>query len=180
MGNRRARSGICPSRMVSPTSKNWPSLAVLLLLASFAARGEDHASFAISTGQLGLRKEIPHALGIDLQVRSPWRWNLIRPIAGVLTSSSGGAYLYSGIVVEVPLPGGLRLSPGFAPGVVLASGDRDLGSPIEFRSSIEISLEPMERLRLGLGLTHISNARLSQHNPGVELLTFSVAVPVGR
>ncbi|HEY6909172.1 MAG TPA: acyloxyacyl hydrolase [Myxococcales bacterium] len=158
----------------------WPLLAALLLLAPFRASGEDLLSFAVSTGQLGLRKEIPHALGIDVQVRSPWRWKLIRPLAGVLTSSSGGAYVYSGIVVDIPLPGGLRLSPGFAPGVVLAKGDRELGSPIEFRSSLEISLAPSERLRLGLGLTHISNARLSQHNPGMELLTFSLAIPVGK
>lgn len=165
--------------MVSPASRIWPC-AVLLLLASSRASGEDLTSFAVSTGQLGLRKEIPHALGIDVQVRSPWQWKLIRPIAGVLTSSRGGAYLYSGVVVEIPLPGGLRISPGFAPGLVVAEGDRDLGSPIEFRSSLEISLAPAERLRLGLALTHISNARLSQHNPGVELLTFSVALPLGR
>lgn len=168
------------SRMVSPASKIRPLLPVLLLLASFAASGEEPGSFAVSTGQLGLRREIPHALGIDVQLRTPWRWGLIRPIAGVLTSSSGGAYLYSGIVVEVPLPGGLRLSPGFAPGVVVATADRDLGSPVEFRSSIELSFAPVDRLRLGLGLTHISNAHLSQHNPGVELLTFSVALPLGR
>jgi hypothetical protein len=165
--------------MVSP-SQIRPCLAVLLLLASFRASGEDLASFAVSTGQLGLRREIPHALGIDVQVRSPWQWKSIRPLAGVLTSSSGGAYLYTGIVADIPLPGGLRLSPGFAPGVVIATGDRDLGSPIEFRSSIELSLAPVDRLRLGLGLTHISNAHLSQHNPGVELLTFSVALPLGR
>jgi lipid A 3-O-deacylase len=160
--------------------KTCPWLAVLVVVSSFAARGEDVASFAVSTGQLGLRKEIPHALGIDIQIRSPWRWSVIRPIAGVLTSSTGGAYIYSGVAAEVPLPGGLRLTPGFAPGVVLATGDRDLGSPIEFRSSIELSFAPAGSLRLGLGLTHISNARLSQHNPGVELLTFSVAVPSGQ
>ena len=166
--------------MVSSHSRVWPCLAVLLLLAPFRASGENLMSFAVSTGQLGLRREIPHALGIDVQVRSPWQWKSIRPLAGVLTSSSGGAYLYSGIVVDIPLPGGLRLSPAFAPGVVLAAGDRDLGSPVEFRSSLELSFAPMERLRVGLGLTHISNARLSQHNPGVELLTFSVAVPLGH
>ncbi len=166
--------------MASPSSKWWRSLGLLLLLASFAASAEGVTSLAVSTGQLGLRRDVPHALGIEVQVRSPWRWSLIRPIAGVLTSSSGGAYLYSGVAVEVPLPGGFRLTPGFAPGVVLASGDRDLGSPVEFRSSIELSFAPSNALRLGLGLSHISNARLSQHNPGVEVLTFSLAVPFGK
>jgi lipid A 3-O-deacylase PagL len=166
--------------MASPSSKTWPSLALLLLFASFAARAEGVTSLAVSTGELGLRREVPHALGIEMQVRAPWSWSVIRPVAGVLTSSSGGAYLYSGVAIEIPLPGGLRLTPGFAPGVVLASGDRDLGSPIEFRSSIELSFAPTDALRLGLGLSHISNARLSQHNPGVEVLSFSLAVPFGK
>jgi len=156
------------------------SAAVPLLLAAFGASGEVGTSVAVSTGQLGMRKEIPHALGIDVQLRPPWHWYLVRPVAGVLTSSNGGAYVYSGIAIEIPLPAGFQLTPGFAPGVVLASGGRDLGSPIEFRSSIELSFAPAEPVRLGVGFSHISNAGLTQHNPGVELLTFSVAIPAGR
>jgi lipid A 3-O-deacylase len=150
--------------------------AGLLLLGPLQARAEPPLSLAIGTGQYGMRKEIPHALGIELQVRSPWRWNLIRPVAGILTSSSGGAYLYSGFVIEVPLPGGLQLNPGFAPGVVLASAG-DLGSPIEFRSSLEISFSPADAFRIGVSFSHISNAGLGDHNPGVEVLMLSLAFP---
>src|SRR5438105_10559007 len=100
--------------------------AVVLLLASFAARGEAGPSIVFASGQLGMRRVVPHALGIEIQGRAPWRWNVIRMVTGVLTSSRGGAYLYSGVVAELPLPAGFQLSPGFAPGVVLASGDRDL------------------------------------------------------
>jgi hypothetical protein len=156
------------------------SAAVPLLLAAFGASAEGVTSFAISTGQLGMRKEIPHAVGIDVQVRPPWHWYVVRPVAGVLTSSNGGAYVYSGIAFELPLPAGFQLTPGFAPGVVIASGGRDLGSPIEFRSSIELSFAPVDRVRLGIGFSHISNARLADHNPGVELLTFGIAIPAGR
>jgi len=67
-----------------------------------------------------------------------------------------------------------------APGVVLASGNRDLGSPIEFRSSLEVSFVPVQPLRFGIALSHVSNGRLGQHNPGVETLTFNVAIPLKR
>lgn len=152
--------------------------AALLLLASLGARAEEMPPFVIATGQLGMRKEIPHALAIDVQVRPFLRWSLMRPVAGVLTSSKGGAYLYSGIALDVPLGGTFVISPGFAPGIVLASGDRDLGSRVEFRSSIELSLAPVESLRLGITFSHISNARLAEHNPGVEVLTLSLGLPV--
>jgi len=161
------------------SSRAWlPGL--LLLLAASGARAETDTSLVVATGQLGMRKEIRHALGIDVQVRSPWRWELLRPIGGVLTSSNGGAYLYSGIVADVPLPGTFRLSPGFAPGVVLAKGGCDLGSPIEFRSSVELSVNPVDFLRFGVAFSHISNGRLGERNPGVELLMFSIAIPARR
>jgi hypothetical protein len=130
-------------------------------------------------GQYGLRKEIPHALGIEMEVRPPWRWTVFRPVAGLLTTTRGTAFLYSGVAIEIPLPGGLRLTPGFAPGVLLARGDGDLGSRLEFRSSLELSIAPVEAVRLGIGFSHISNAHLADHNPGVEVFTVKIAVPAG-
>lgn len=156
------------------------SYLVLLLLAPFAARAEALPTVSIATGQLGMRKEIPHALAIDVQVAGPWRWTVLRPVAGVLTSSNGGAYLYSGIAAEIPLTGSLQLRPGFAPGVVLASADRELGSRLEFRSSLELSVAPVDSMRMGLSLSHISNAGFGYRNPGVEILTFNIAFRARR
>jgi len=149
-------------------------IAIVMALASIGARGAELPTVVVSTGQLGMRKEIAHALAIDVQVRPPWQWNLLLPVAGVLTSSKGGAYLYTGVAAEIPLGGSVLLSPCFAPGVVLASADRDLGYPIEFRSALELSASILS-VRMGLSVSHISNARLGSHNPGVEVLTFSVS-----
>ncbi len=153
--------------------------AGLLLLGSMAAQADSIPSFGIASGQYGFRNEIPHSLGIDLQVRAPWSWKLFRPVAGLLVNSTGGAYLYSGIVLDVPLPGRVHLTPGFAPGVILSRGDGDLGSRVEFRSSLEVSYSPVDALRIAVAFSHISNARLTQHNPGVEVLTLGVVFPAG-
>jgi hypothetical protein len=156
------------------SSRRYAAL-LLLLLAPFAARADAIPTVSIATGQLGMRKEIPHALAIDVQVAGPWRWTVLRPVGGVLTSSKGGAYVYSGIAAEIPVTGSLQLRPGFAPGIVLANADRELGSRIEFRSSMELSIAPVESMRLGLALSHISNAGFGYRNPGVEILTFNIA-----
>jgi hypothetical protein len=156
-------------------SSSLSVVLAVLLVAPFAARAEAIPTVSIAAGQLGMRKEIPHALAIDLQVDGPWRWSVVRPVAGVLTSSKGGAYVYSGVTAEIPLTRTLQLKPGFAPGVVLAAADRDLGSRIEFRSSIELSVATVESMRMGFALSHISNARLGYRNPGVEILTFDIA-----
>ena len=151
--------------------------AGLLLAGTFAARAEPATSIVVATGQYGMRKEVPHAIGFDLQIRTPWRWTVFRPIAGALTSSGGGTFLYTGVMADFDLPLGLRLSPGFAPSIALARATGDLGFPVEFRSSLELSIAAGDRLRVGVGFSHISNARLGDRNPGVELLMLVLAFP---
>jgi len=145
-----------------------------VLVAGASARG-DGGAVAIATGQYGMRKEIPHSVGMELELRTPWRWTIVRPVTGLLTTSGGVVYVYSGIAFEIPITGSWRVTPSFAPGVVLARGDGDLGSAIEFRSSLELSAAPGGSVRVGLGFSHISNAHLGTRNPGVEVLTLRLA-----
>jgi len=147
-------------------------------MGSMGARAEEPVtSLAISTGQYGMRKEVPHGVGLGVELRSPWRWSLFRPLAGVLTSSGGGTFLYSGVLVDIDLPLRFRLSPGFAPGIALAGAGSDLGFPVEFRSSVELSVAVGYRIRAGLTFSHISNARLGDRNPGVEVLALGISFP---
>jgi hypothetical protein len=149
-------------------------LAVLLLAASPALAGE--TSVGVSSGQYGLRAGLPQEVGFQVELRAPWQWGPIRPIMGVLAGSSGGGYLFTGVVLELPLPEGFQVSPGFAPGIVLSQGNRDLGSPIEFRSSIELSRQIVSPVRLFVSFSHLSNGGLTHHNPGVETLMFGFEV----
>ena len=150
-------------------------LAVLLLAACPALAGE--TSVGVSSGQYGLRAGLPRELGFQVDLRAPWKWGPVRPVLGVLAGSNGGGYLFTGLVLDLPLPWGMQVSPGFAPGVVLSQGNRDLGSPIEFRSSIELSRQIASPVRLFVSFSHLSNGGLSHHNPGVEtlMLGFEVA-----
>jgi len=149
-------------------------LALSLLAACPALAGE--TSVGVSSGQYGLRAGLPHELGFQVDLRAPWKWGPVRPILGVLAGSSGSGYLFTGVVLELPLPWEMQVSPGFAPGVVVSQGNRDLGSPIEFRSSIELSRRIVSPLRLFVSFSHLSNGGLTHHNPGVETLMFGFEV----
>jgi lipid A 3-O-deacylase len=59
-----------------------------------------------------------------------------------------------------------------AVGLYQGNGDIDLGGPVEFRSSLDISRAFGKRLRIGVELYHISNARLYERNPGINALAF--------
>src|SRR5205807_696638 len=62
--------------------------AALIMLGSTSAPGEP-VSFALSTGRYGLRKEIPHALGIEMEVGQPWRRGLHRQDRGARRGLTG-------------------------------------------------------------------------------------------
>jgi hypothetical protein len=162
----------CPKRrhseLTGPKRDATTLLAVLLLSAGPALAGA--TSVSVSSGQYGLRAGQGHEVGIEVEVRPPWQWGPLRPVVGALAGSSGGGYLFTGLVLELPLPGGIQLSPGLGTGIVLSQGQRDLGSPIEFRSSIELSRLLVPPVRLAISFSHLSNGGLSHHNPGVETM----------
>ncbi|MDP6622047.1 MAG: acyloxyacyl hydrolase, partial [Alphaproteobacteria bacterium] len=57
---------------------------------------------------------------------------------------------------------------------------KDLGHWIEFRSQLELAYRFDDRSRLGVSLSHISNASLDDNNPGTESLMLNYAVPFHR
>jgi len=144
-----------------------------LLLSPWPARAEP-VRFAFQGGQWGLGPNAEHALAVDLELRPGVRWWWVRPAAGFLQSTDGTQYVYGGVLLEIPLVWGVTLSPGFAPGIRTVDGKKNLGSPLLFRSSVELGLPLFPGLRGVVSFAHISNGKLATPNPGIETLLFGV------
>lgn len=56
----------------------------------------------------------------------------------------------------------------------------DLGNKLEFLTRIEVMRVLRGNRRIGLRLAHVSNAHLSEYNPGAESLALTFAIPLGR
>ena len=54
---------------------------------------------------------------------------------------------------------------------------KNLGNNIEFRTSLELSYILKNNNRIGISLSHISNANIGKKNPGVEILSLSYQIP---
>ncbi len=106
-----------------------------------------------------------------------WRWRL-RPLAGVMASSDAAIYAYGGLAADFDLGRRVVLTPSLAAGLYQDGGGKDLGSVIEFRSAIELAWKFDGGARLGLMFYHLSNAGLSDNNPGTEVLSLGYAVPL--
>ena len=96
----------------------------------------------------------------------------VSPITGGFVTENSAAYFYTGIEWNVDM-GSLTFTPSFAPGYYSFGDGKDLGSPLEFKSEVQVSLNFLENSELGMSYNHISNASLGDKNPGANSYMFN-------
>ena len=97
----------------------------------------------------------------------------ISPITGGFLTENSAAYLYSGVQAEYEV-GIFKITPSFAPGYYHDGNGKDLGSPIEFKSEVQLSFNLSETSKFGMSYNHISNASLGDKNPGANSYMFNI------
>jgi len=123
------------------------------------------------------------AVNFEIEYRSDYPLYInsnvfIRPLLGMMGTSQGSGYLYGGIAFDFFLTKQIVLTPSFAPGIYIKGGGMELGLPLEFRSSIELSWRMRNKARLGAMFYHMSNASLGFRNPGTECLVVFYGIPL--
>jgi lipid A 3-O-deacylase len=115
---------------------------------------------------------------LGVEYRSNWKDLILTPMAGGFINGDGGLYGYAGVFVDVFLGRRVVLRPSFAVGAYSDGDGKDLGGVLEFRSAIELAWRFDDRSRLGIELSHLSNAGIYDNNPGTENLTINYSVPL--
>ncbi len=144
---------------------------------SLDAPGADPALVAISVAHTGLRHSTEFAGEARLEYRSAERLWILKPFGGVMANSVGTLHAFAGVLLDVYLGEHFVLTPSFAPGLYSAGKGKDLGFPVEFRSQVEVSYRFWNGSRIGIGMNHISNAKLGRINPGIEALSITFSTP---
>ena len=96
------------------------------------------------------------------------------PILGISANADDAFWGFAGFRWDFRLGEKWIVTPTFATSLYEEGDSKDLGHTIEFRSGLEIARR-LGKGRLGVCLYHLSNASLSDHNPGSEslILTWS-------
>jgi len=91
----------------------------------------------------------------------------LSPITGGFLTEKSAFYVYTGAQAEYNF-GVFKITPSFAPGYYNYGDGKDLGSAIEFKSEIQMSLDLSDSTEFGMSYNHISNASLGDKNPGAN------------
>ena len=96
----------------------------------------------------------------------------LSPITGFMVTADSDTYLYTGVQAEYKI-GKLNLTPSFSPGIYSMGDGKDLGSPLEFKSELQLSVDLLPGTKLGYSHSHLSNADLGDKNPGADSYMFN-------
>lgn len=158
-----------------------------LLLGAYAC--EIKASQAQSTGFLGLSIGYFGALQDDkaIDFRAEYRPDShvflkgLKPWMGLQLTTDATLWAGGGLLYDFELSPKWRLTPSLGVGYYAQGhSDLDLGHPIEFRTQLELAYEFSSGQRAALAFSHMSNAGLSDDNPGTEVIGLYWHIPLGK
>jgi lipid A 3-O-deacylase len=160
------------------------AMAAACAIAAMPASSRDAGGAAplvvLTAGRMNVKHpdEGPSAVGVEYRWAPIGPWRLV-PGAGLTLAEEGAAYAYAALHRDFRLGRSWFLTPTFGAGAFRNGGNLDLGYALEFRTGLELSFQLADRYRLGLLGYHISNASLSDSNPGTEVVEFVFAIPLG-
>lgn len=166
------------------------SLAVLsaVLLAAPAAvwpgghaRADDPAFLTFGVGAFDFNRQKDQGAEFRLDYRSDKKFLIFKPFVTAAGVSNGMTFIGAGVLVDVFLGKRFVVTPSFAPTWWRdKTDDLDLGYALEFRSQIDFAYRFDDRSRLGLAISHSSNASLGDSNPGTETILVNYSYPLGK
>lgn len=152
------------------------ALAALWLVSSAtpepAIAGD--ASWMVYGGRWDVQKS-GETSELGIEGRRPMGSTKLDLIGGLAGTAEEAVWVYAGASRGFSLDDRWELRPGFAVSYFDEGDGKDLGGPIEFRTSLELAYGLDSGWRLGLLVYHLSNAGFYDLNPGAN----SVVVTVG-
>ena len=143
---------------------------------SAVAEEDDPLFFTLAAGYYDINDNMD-AVEFRAEVRARDKIWIFKPLGGVMASSDGAFYGFGGVLVDFYFGRRFVFTPSFAAGLYEDGDGKDLGHAVEFRSSVELAYRFDDRSRLGMSFYHLSNAGLSDNNPGTEVLSLNYSIP---
>ncbi len=166
-------------------NKNWidtfriiGACAIAALALPATAKADDPAFVSFGVGPYDWNRQKEEGAEFRLEYRSGTKLWHFKPFYAVAATSTGQGFIGAGVLMDVFLGRRIVVTPSFAPHLYVGGNSKlDLDYPLEFRSQLEIAYRFDDRSRLGVAVSHYSNASLGDTNPGTESATIYYSVP---
>ena len=127
----------------------------------------DFITFGVGAYDWDLKNEEGEELRIEY--RSSKKFWIFKPLVALAGTTTGQGFLGAGILIDVFLGRRFVFTPSVVPNIYVGGNSKlDLGYAMEIRSQLEASYRFNDRSRLGVAVSHYSNAGLGDDNVGTE------------
>jgi lipid A 3-O-deacylase len=120
------------------------------------------------------------ALDLRAEYRGSPFFYVFKPLVGFEVTGDGGGGVFAGVAGDWLIHDHFTFTPSFAVGAWGSGDGKDMGSVIEFRSQVEVGYKFDNGWRVSAAYSHISNAEISNTNPGAEIGTFYLHIPADK
>ncbi len=167
--------------MFSPRKFAAVLMAALIVMTAPDARAGEPDFISLSAGWFDLNRQKDQGGEFRLEYRSDYKLWHFKPFLTASGVSNGMTFFGAGVLIDIYLGRRWVITPSFAPTWWRGkTDDLDLGHAVEFRSQVEVAYRFDDRSRLGLSLSHYSNASLGDDNPGTESLMVNYSIPLTK
>jgi len=162
------------------------TLAVFLVLSavglsSAPAQAEDPSFLTFGVGAFDFNRQKDEGVEFRLDYRTDYKLWIFKPFLTAAAVSNGMSFVGAGVLMDVYFGNRFVVTPSFAPTWWRGkTSTLDLGHALEFRSQIEFAYRFDDRSRLGVAVSHSSNASLGDTNPGTESVLLNYSYPLGK
>ena len=157
------------------------TIAVGLLASSAVAGNKDPAFIKLGAGDVGsffADRDQAGVFSIEYRAGPELEFFHIRPSLGGFGTTDASIYGWFGLSGDIFFGRRIVLTLGSAVGFYLDGEGQDLGHVLEFRSGLDLAYRFDNRSRLGVGVTHLSNANIGDKNPGTETVMLIYSHPL--
>ena len=153
----------------------------LLFLTTDVSAEDDPSLLSFGVGWWDLVAGDDDQADFRLEYRHGQRFlHIVKPWAGLEVTTAGAVWGGAGLLVDIYFGRRIVLTGSTGVGGFYEGDGKDLGSAVEFRSTIELGYRFDDRSRLSLAFGHLSNAGIGDSNPGTEVLTLYYHLPIDR
>ncbi len=140
----------------------------------------DPSYLVFGVGYFDANKKANTAAEFRLEYHSDFKFLGFKPFGGVTGTTDKGYFGYAGIWFDLFWGRRWVTSASVAPGYYHKGNGRDLGHKFEIRSQFELAYRFDDRSRIGVSLSHMSNASVSSSNPGQESISINYSFPLNK